>query len=277
MNQRIISLSLYLVRAVVFSLAGLLYLLLALVFYFVLFDPRQRTPDLEYYIMVIGLFGAVLGFLITLTVASRANSAVHFPFLIRLPSRVEYLTSSFFAAFIYSSILQTLVAVLALAINGPDVSVSNLLLIPPLWIAANILFITLALHATDLVAAGWSRVYIFGILAILLYLQSLIISISDWIGGILGRFSTFLLNLGLSGISAVIRDISDWLLESGADVLSSLLSLLFWPFKAIAEAATSGSFNQLQALAPAILLLYATVLFLLAADFFANKDLFLSE
>ena len=277
MNQRMISLSLYLVRAVAFSLAGLLYLLLALVFYFVLFDPRQHTPDIEYYILVIGLFGAVLAFLITLTVASRANSAVHFPFLVRLPSRVEYLASSFAAAFIFSAILQTLVAGLALVINGPDVSISKILVIPPLWTAANALFISLALHATDLVASGWSRVYIFGVLAVLLYLQSLMEPISEWLSGVLARFSTFLLSLGLSGIAAVVGDISDWLLDSGAGVLSSLAGILFWPFKAIAEATTTGSFNQLQALAPAILLLYATVLFLLAADFFANKDLFLSE
>ena len=277
MNHRIFSLSLYLAKAVAFSLAGILYLLLALVFYFVLFDPRQHTPELEYYILFIGLFGAVLAFLITLTVASKANSAVHFPFLIRLPSRVEYLTSSFLAAFIYSTILQGIVAVLALLINGPNVSLSNLLVVPPLWIAVKVLFITLALHATDLVAAGWSRVYIFGILAILLYLQSLINPIFEWLGGILARISELLLNLGLAGISVVIGDISDWLLESGAEILSSLLSLLFWPFGAIAEATTTGSFNNLQALAPAILVLYATVLFLLAADFFANKDLYLAE
>lgn len=277
MIQRTISLTSYFMRSVAFSLAGILYLLLALVFYFVFFDPRQHTPDLGYYILVLGLFGAALAFLITLTVSSRANNAVHFPFLIRLPSRVEYLTSSFLSAFIFSAVLQTLVALLALVANGPDVTVSKILLIPPLWTAVNFLFIALALHATDLVAAGWSRVYIFGILAILLYLQSLMDPLTEWLSGLLARFSTFLLNLGFTGISAVIGDFSEWLLDSGASVLSALVGLLFWPFKAIADAITAGHFNQLQALAPAILLLYATVLFLLAADFFATKDLFLSE
>jgi hypothetical protein len=33
----------------------------------------------------------------------------------------------------------------------------------------------------------------------------------------------------------------------------------------------------MQALAPAVLLLYATALYMLAAEFFATKDLFLTE
>ncbi|GMQ78937.1 MAG: hypothetical protein BMS9Abin02_1486 [Anaerolineae bacterium] len=277
MSQRLISLTSYFFKSVAASLAGILYLLLALVFYFIFFDPRQRTPDFEYYVLVIGLFGAVLAFLVTLTVAARANNAVYFPFLVRLPSRVEYLASSLISAFIFSALLQTLVAALALMANGPDIPLSNLLIILPLWTSVNLLFIALALHATDLVAAGWSRVYIFGILAILLYLQSLMGPLTEWLSGILARFSIFLFNLGVTGISTLIGDISTWLIDSGGGILSIFAGILFWPFKAIADAALTGYFNQLQALAPAILLLYATVLFLLAADFFATKDLFLSE
>jgi hypothetical protein len=277
MSRRILALTFYLLRAGIFSLAGLLYILLALVFYLVLFDPRQQTPDVEYYILVIGLFGAVLTFLITLTTAARANRAVHFPFLVRLPSRVEYLTSTFAAAFIFSFVLQALVAFMALVANGPDLSISQFLTIPPLWIAVNVLFAVLALHATDLVAAGWSRVYVFGILAVLLYFQSILDTLVGWAAGILSRLSSFVLNLGLAGLSTFLADASDWLHAAGLDALSAVFGLLFWPFRAIADAAIAGQFNQLQALAPAMLLLYATVLFLLAADLFSTKDLFLSE
>jgi uncharacterized membrane protein YciS (DUF1049 family) len=277
MSQRILSLTFYLLRTVILSLAGLLYILLASVFYLILFDPRQQTPDIEYYILVIGLFGAVLTFLITLTVAARANQAVHFPFLVRLPSRVEYLSSTLAASLFFSFFLQGFVAVLALIANGPDLSLSQLLTIPPLWIATNLLFAVLALHATDLVAVGWSRVYLFGLLAVLLYVQSILDTLVNWMSGLLDRISAYILNLGFTGFAEAISNLSDWLLSSGGDALSTFAGLLFWPFTAIADAAIAGQFNQLQALAPAMLLLYATVLFLLAADLFATKDLFLSE
>jgi hypothetical protein len=39
------------------------------------------------------------------------------------------------------------------------------------------------------------------------------------------------------------------------------------------EAIIAGGFNTVQALAPAVLLLYATILFMLAADLFATKDI----
>ena len=277
MSQRIMALTFYLVRTVLLSLAGLLYILLASVFYFIFFDPRQQTPDIEYYILVIGLFGAILVFLITLTVAARANQAVHFPFLVRLPSRVEYLCSTFAASLFFALLLQTFVAVLALIANGPDISLTQFLTIPPLWIATNVLFAVLALHATDLVAVGWSRVYIFGLLAVLLYVQSILDTLVNWMSGLLNRISAYILNLGFTGLADALFDLSNWLLSSGADVLSTFAGLLFWPFRAIADAAIAGQFNQLQALAPAMLLLYATVLFLLAADLFSTKDLFLSE
>ena len=72
MTQRIISLGLYLLRSITFSLAGLLYLLLGLVFYMIFFQPGQHTPDLDYFTLVIGGFGIATSFLITLSVASNA-------------------------------------------------------------------------------------------------------------------------------------------------------------------------------------------------------------
>jgi len=277
MNRRILSLTLYLLRTGIFSLSGLLYILFALVLYVIFFDPRQQTPDTDYYSLMIGLFGAVFSFLITLSTAARANRSTHFPFLVRLPSRVEYLASTFLAAISFSFLLQFIVAVLSIAANGPSFSATQLFMIPPLWIAVNVLFCVIALHATDLVASGWSRVYIFGILAILLYIQTILDTLVDWLSGLLNRLSSLVFDLGLGGLSTFFSDASDWLITSGHDALSTVIGLLFWPFRAIVDATISGQFNQLQALAPAMLLLYATVLFLIAADLFANKDLFLSE
>jgi hypothetical protein len=277
MIQRIVSLSLYLFRSLVLSLAGLLYLLLTFVFYMVFFQPGQSTPDADYYTLLIGGFGLVTSFLVTLSVASRANKAFHFPLLVRLPSRVEYLTSVFLASIIFVELLQALVALLALLVGKPELSLGQAIEIPPLWIAGNILFIVISLHASDFVAAGWSRVYIFGALAILLYVQSGLGIVGEWLSGLLNRLGNAFLAQGFEVIATPAFSLSSWLAGSGSEELASLFGLVFWPFRAIAGATIEGYFTLTQALAPAILLLYATVLFALAANLFAKKDLQLAE
>ena len=277
MSLRIFALSKYLFRSQAWSLSGLLYNLLAFAFYIVFFDPRQQTPDLDYFTLVIGLFGAVLSFLITLSMAARSNRAVHFPFLVRLPSRSEYLTAVLLSALLFATIIQSLLALLAIVANGPDASIGQLLEIPPLWIAVDVLFASLALHATDLVAAGWSRVYIFGILGVLLYIQSGIGTLTNWLSELLNGFGSTLLNAGLNPLAEVAFSLGGWLSDTGATILERIAGALFWPIDAIAEAVINGYFTPFQALAPALLLLYATILFMLAADFFTTKDLFLTE
>ena len=277
MNQRVRAITGYLFKSLLFSLAGLLYILVALAFYYVLFAPGQRTPDGDYYFLVIGIFGAALSFLVTLSVSSRANKAEHFPFLVRLPSRVEYLSAVMLAALLFALLVELAIALLALVINGPALGYHDLLVILPVWLTADLLFVVLALHATDLVTLGWSRVYVFGILGILLYLQSGNALIKDWLSGAFRDLGSALLSQGIDGLSAIAFDISGWLATNGANFLDQLFSIVFWPFSAIANAAVNGSFTLAQALAPAILLLYATGLFILAASFFARKDLFLTE
>jgi hypothetical protein len=277
MSQRIFTLTAYLYQSLLFSFAGLLYILVALAFYFVLFEPRQNTPDVDYYFLVIGIFGFALSFLVTLSVASRANRAEHFPFLVRLPSRVEYLIAVMLASLLFSFILQITIALLAKFLNGPTLDVQDVLVIVPVWLAVDILFVILALHATDLVALGWSRVYVYGILGILLYLQSGNALIRGWLAGFFRDMGSSTLNRGLDGLSAIAYDLSSWLSNAGANLFDRVFGLIFWPFAAIASAAVNGSFTLVQALAPAVILLYATALFILAATLFSKKDLFLTE
>jgi hypothetical protein len=277
MRQRITSLSLYLFRSLALSLAGLLYLLLGFVFYMLFFQPGQSSPDSDYFTLVIGGFGLVISFLITLSAASRANKAFHFPLLVRLPSRVEYLTSVFLASFIFVGILQALVSLIALLAGGPELSLRQAIEIPPLWIAGNILFIVIALHASDFVAAGWSRVYVFGVLAVLLYVQSGLGIVGEWLSGLLNRLGNAFLAQSFELIATPAFTLSSWLAGGGSDKMASLFGLVFWPFRAISTATIEGYFTIAQAMAPAILLLYATVLFALAANLFAKKDLQLTE
>ncbi len=277
MNQRIKALGLYLFRSLLFSLAGLLYLLLAFVFYLIFFDPRQQTPDIDYFILVIGVFGIAISFLVTLSIAGRANKAINLPLIVRLPSRIEFLSSVLIASFIYATIIQFVVAVLALIINGPQIGIQQALFIPPLWISSNILFIILAFHATDLVVVGWSRVYVFAVIGFLLYLQSGLNLLRDWLANLIGSVGTALLSSGLTSLASLAFDLSEWLSGEGAKTLENFLGLIFWPFRAIAQGTIDGYFDPAKALAPAILLIYASLLFILAAKFFSRKDLILTE
>lgn len=277
MTGRILGMSGYLLKSLLFSLAGLLYLLMTLAFYIVFFDPRQQTPDADYFVLVLGIFGLALSFLVTISVAARANKAVHFPFLVRLESRIEYLASVLLAAAVYAVLIQLLIGILALVLNGPDFTLIELLTVPLAWIAGNVLFITLALHATDLVTRDWSRVYVFAAIGLLLYLNSEIDLISGWLSGLLNSLGRTLMSAGLTEIGSLLFDVASWLTQENPTVLDRIVALVFWPFNAISDAYISGSFTLLQALAPAILLIYATGLFFLASNFFARKDLYLTE
>ena len=73
-----------------------------------------------------------------------------------------------------------MVAVLAL-IRGPEMTVGKVLEAPPIWIALDLLAAIMALHASDLVASGWSRVVIYGTLAILLIAQSFVSRLNEWL------------------------------------------------------------------------------------------------
>jgi len=278
MSQRIAALTAYFLRNLTFSLTGVIYVILGLAFWIIMFPPGQPTPEASYYILLLAAFGAAITFFAVLTISSRANQAANYPWIVRLPSRVEYLASVFLAATIYAFILQSLIALLAL-FRGPSLTVGLVVDILPIWISLNVLTAVLALHATDFVSSGWSRVYLFGLIAIFLFGQSLssVSNNNSWLIIRLSALSRSLMGEGYYALVTPINNFSNWLQNDGASSLSKLFSLPFWPFHAITDAVIAGSFNMVQALAPAVLLLYATLLVMLAADLFATKDLDLTE
>jgi len=271
MMRRIWTLSRYFNGRLTHSLSGLLYLIATLVFWAVMFNPGQGSPDFDHYFLMIGGFGAAMAFLVTLTITSQSNRAENYPLLVRLPSRVEYLTAVFIAAFVVVAILQGLMAVLSLY-NGPSPSISQWMQIPPIWISFNILAIVLALHASDLATDGWSRVYFYTAIAVLLFINGTGDSTYRWVSQKLTSLGYTLSNNGMGAIAGVVNRIGAWINDSGGDILHKFSTLIFWPFTAITNAIAAGYFTPTQALAPAVLLLYATVFYLLAADLFANKD-----
>jgi hypothetical protein len=273
MIQRVVSLTRYFTKSVLFSLSGVFYLMLTLAFWYLLFNPQQQTPDIAYYQLLIGGFGAAMAFLVTLSVASKANDAQHYPFLVRLKSRVEFVTAVLLSSLFISLLFQLLLTVLGL-INGPSLTLGALLEIPPIWLAPMLLIAVLALHASDFITIGWSRIYVFGLLAIFLFGQGLQ---NESLASISSSFSQYAINQGWVQLSNNLENYANTLNQTDGNMLSQLFGFVFWPFEALAEGITNQYFTANQALAPAILLLYATVLFLLAIDLFANKDLEFTE
>ncbi|KAA3664856.1 MAG: hypothetical protein DWQ04_03575 [Chloroflexi bacterium] len=274
MNQRIIVLIRYFLQTLFTSLPGSIYIILTLAYWILLFNPSQGTPHIDYFILVAGAFGPIAVFLITLTITARANQAVNYPLVVRLPSRVEYLTAVLFSSLLATFALQLLLSILALVFRGPDLTLARLIEIPPIWLAPTILSAIVALHASDLVTSGWSRIYVFGVLAVFLFGQSFK---NENLTRMLNSLSRYATNQEWYDLSTTFNEWANSLSNSDTNILGQFFGFLFWPFQAISDATINGYFTATQALAPAIILLYATILFLLAADLFSNKDLTFTE
>ena len=275
MMQRVWSLTAYFTKSLFFSLTGLILLILTLVYWVLFFPPGQGTPDVENYIILIGAFGAAASFLAALALTGRAGRLENYPLIVRLPSRIEYLAAVILSALILGGGLQLLVAGLAL-IRGPE-GAGHWLMIPPLWLSINILAAVLAIHASDLVTAGWSRVIVFGSLAVLLILKGMTASPDAWLVERLYDLSNVLLDFNLLALSNMVDTMSSWLGGPTLNALSQGAAVIFWPFQAMSDAVFAGGFTPSQALAPAVLLLYGSILFLIAAILFAGKDLDFTE
>ncbi len=279
MNRRIFALVRYLLSGLTRSLVGLLYILLAGAMWWLLFNPRSgQVPEADYFILIIGIFGLVLAFLVTLSIATRANGIESAPFLPRLPSRVEYLAAVLLSVLAFVFTIQGLLGlVIMVQPAGPELGWLAFLNVLPVWISADIFATVLALHATDFVMRGWSRVAVYATLAVLLFSQSIDTRGVRWLSDRLNGFATFLTRQQFNGVAQSVRNGANWLTTNGQTFFQDTVGFVFWPFNAISEAAQNGFFDSAQALAPAILLLYATILFMLAADFFATKDMQLTE
>jgi len=273
--QRVWSLTAYFTKSLFFSLTGLILLIFTLVYWVIFFPPGQGTPDVENYVVIIGAFGAAATFLAALSLSGRAGRLENYPLIVRLPSRIEYLTAVILSTLILGVGLQLLVAGLAL-IRGPELA-GHGSMIPPLWLSLDILAAVLAVHASDLVTAGWSRVIVFGLLAVLLILKGVTASPDAWLVERLYDLSGVLLDFNLVALSNGLDTIAIWLSGPTLSALSQGAAVVFWPFQAMSDAVFAGGFSPSQALAPAVLLLYSSIFFLVAATLFAGKDLDFTE
>ncbi len=272
MIQRILILTGYFAKNLFFSLTGLILIILSIIFWAIFFPPGQGTPDVENYIILIGAWGAGATFLVTLSVSSRAARMENYPMLVRLPSRIEYLAAVLLSALALGMLLQLLVAGLAM-IRGPELTGADFLAIPPMWLSVNLLAAVLAAHASDLVTTGWSRVVVFGLLAVALILNSASASPESWFSDRLNDLAELFNRINLMWFADLTMSAADWAYDSPLSAVARASSILFWPFRALTDAVFAGGFSPSQALAPAVILLYGSILFLIAAMLFAGKDL----
>jgi hypothetical protein len=264
MIRRVMALAEYFGRSLLFSLAGLLYILFALVCWWVLFDPRQTTPHVDYYILVNGVLGVTFAFLVTLTIAAHANRAVHYPWLARLPSRTEYLAAALISGFVCATALQILVALLA-TFHGPAFTLGRVAQLPMVWLPINLLGVLMALHTSDLVSNGWSRVCLYGGLLIF------------YLGQRVNETTTAGLAARLDGLGHAFNLLSRWLASAEASSIAQIFGIPFWPFGALTNAVRADTFQPSLILAPMVLVLYGVILWRLAAKLFVGKDLQLTE
>lgn len=254
-------------------------MLSAFAFWLIFYNPSQgAAPEPEMYVLLLAIFGAFVAVLSTLRIAGVANQAVSYPLIARLPSRIELLISTFLSALLFTLLIQLILALIILVQpNGVEIGLRQLADIPPIWLSVNIFVITLALHATDLVMKGWSRVWVFGVLTILLFSQSYDVRAASFLSRRLSQFSIRASQSGQAQISQNLRNYSTWVSQNSVDFAHDTLGFVFWPIRAVINAVQAQSFDNIQSLAPALLILYAVILFLIAADLFSSKDLYLTE
>ena len=65
MSRGLFILTSYFLRNIFFSLAGSIYIILALAYWAIFFPPGQKTPDVDNYVLIIGGFGVAMTFLAT--------------------------------------------------------------------------------------------------------------------------------------------------------------------------------------------------------------------
>lgn len=277
MIQRITTLTNYLFYRLINSMSLGFYLLGAFAFYWLTF--MQRTPEAEYFILVIGFFGMLVSFFSTLSVASMANESKSYPFLVRLNSRIEFLIALITTSLLFTIILQLLFALLVLLRNDPELTLGRVLEIPPLWLSINILASVVALQASDFISYGWSRVCIFGLLALALVIGDNDGATLEWLAEIFRNVANQSAVSGNAQIqfSQALNASADFLTGDFMGTVGTVFNGLFWPFRAIIDGVLTGYFSSTQAWAPALLLVFASFLFLLAADFFSSRDMILRE
>jgi hypothetical protein len=234
--SRIITLTAFLIRDLSRSLAGIVPLAAALAFGLIAFEYGM---DQAQFITVAGLGIGAICMLTTLLLASRANRAWSYPLVARLHRRDELLASLVLGGLIITAVLAVLIAGANLLAGRLTLDFPSALWILPTWFVLWLLAAALALPLSELVSRGASHLIGFVLLTLLL----------------------------------VSNDRKAVLVERGLELIAGFVAGVLWPVSTLLSRASAGVHDRSYFLALGSTLLFAVLLYWLALQLFADKDL----
>jgi hypothetical protein len=241
--NRIWTLTLFLVRDFFLSLAGIAPLAAALAFGLIAFEYGM---DQAQFITVAGIGIGAICLWTTLLLASRANRATSYPLVARLGQRAELLAAVVLGGLAVTAVLGILITVANLLAGRLTLEFPSALWILPTWLALWLLVAALALPLSALVGRGG-------------------LHLAGWV-----LFTALL----------VANDQKPRLQAHRLDWLVRAVTTILWPVSTLlrlAAGASAGIHDRSFFLALALTLTYAALLFGLATQLFADKDLLWTE
>jgi hypothetical protein len=238
--NRIWTLTLFLIRELFGSVAGIVPLAVALAFGLIAFEYGM---DQAQFITVAGVGTSAICLLCTLLLASRMTRAWSYPLIARLHRRAELLVALVLGGLATTAALAALMTVANLAAGRLTLDFPSVLWILPTWLAAWSLAAALALPLSALTSRGGSHIAGYVLLTTLL----------------------------------VLNDQKARLQAHGLDWLIPAVAAMLWPVTTLLGHASAGVHDRSYYLAFAATLVYATLLFALADQLFQEKDLLWAE
>jgi hypothetical protein len=238
--NRVWTLTLFLIRDLFHSLAGIVPLAVGLAFGIIAFEYGM---DQAQFITVAGIGTGTICLLTTLLLASRVNRASSYLLVARLHRRTELLAALVLSGLGITAMLAIVITAGNLFAGRVTLDFPSALWVLPTWLPLWILAASLALPLSALVGRGGSNLAGYVLLAALLIANDRKAMLSD------------------QGLSWLVRAVD----------------AILWPLNTLLARASAGIYDRLYALAWILTLATAALLFGLAASFLEEKDLLWSE
>lgn len=248
--SRIWTLTCFSVRELFRSSAGIVPLAAALAFGLIAFEYGMDQPQ---FITVAGVGTGTICLLTALLLAGRANRAWSYPFVARLKRRSELLAAIVLASMVITAALSLLIGAGNLLAGRLTLEFPSALWLVVTWPALWLLAAALALPLSSLTARAGSH------LAGWVLLAGLLVGYDQ--GPRLQHAGTLGRGLGTRVLSGVV----------------AAISVVLWPVATLLSRASAGIQDRSYFLALGLTMAYAAVLFVLAGEAFADKDLLWPE
>jgi hypothetical protein len=237
---RIWTLTVFLIRDLFRSLAGVVPLAAGLAFGLIAFEYGM---DQTQYIMVAGVGTGAICLITGLLLASRANRASSYVLVARLPWRGELLVALVVGSLLITATLTLLITGGNLLANRLTLEFPSILWILPTWLPFWLLMAALALPLSPLAGQNGSEIVSWVLLTALL----------------------------------VANDQKARLQERGLNWLAQGIVAILWPVNTLLSQASAGIHGRSYFLAVALTLAYAGLAFGLAVGSLTSKDLLWAE